>query len=374
MELITTIVAFIFVISVLVFFHELGHFAVARFFNTKISAFSIGFGPEIYGWNDRHGTRWRVSWIPLGGYVKFEGDENAASVPSREQLEEMRASGADTAHFFHFKPLYQRALIVAAGPFANFLLAAVIFAVLAMTVGVRATVPRVDAVVPNMPAAEAGFEPGDIVLEIDGRAVDSFDDMHRIIASNPEQELAFLIERSGDSLTLRATPILAEVPDGLGNVNKIGQLGISYSPTVDERRFVRYGPISAMGYGIGRTYDFIGLTLRYIGGIFIGTQSTDQLGGPLRIAQLSGQVAAVSFDMLLGLMAVLSVSIGLINLFPIPMLDGGHLLFYAFEAVAGRPLSERTQEIGFRIGLALLLALMVFATWNDLMHLKVFGS
>lgn len=372
--LVGTLIPFLFVLTLIVFIHELGHFLVARLFAVKVDSFSIGFGPEIFGFEDRQGTRWKLSWIPLGGFVKFTGDDNAASVPDHERLEEMRAEGVDVDGLYHFKPVWQRALIVAAGPIANFVLAITIFALIAMTFGERILLPVVDEVAEGSPAAEAGFEPGDVVLEIDGRIIDSFAEMQQIVALSPNRSLRFLVERiDGRQLELLATPSLSEVTDRFGNTQNMGRLGITRAAQQEDVRLVRHGPIVALSKGVERTWDVTVATLSYIAGIFVGTQSPDQLGGPLRIAQLSGEVAAISFPALLAFAGLISVSIGLINLFPIPLLDGGHLVFYAYEAVMGRPLSERAQEVGFRIGFALVLALMIYATWNDLGHFRVFG-
>lgn len=362
-----TMLAFLFVLAIVVFFHELGHFQVARWFRTKVDSFSIGFGPEIFGWLDRQGTRWKVCWIPLGGYVKFAGDDNPASVPDREHLERLRAEGVDSASLFHFKPVGQRAAIVAAGPFANFILAIVIFAFLAMLVGERILMPRVDVVTPDSPAAEAGFEPGDVVTVINGRSIDSFAELQQRVALSPSTPLDITVLRDGDrTVDLKVTPEAVEITDRFGNTQTIGRLGIQRDSSGEEVRVVHHGPLSAVGYGVERTWDIITATMGYIGGIFAGTQSADQLGGPVRIAQMSGQVASFGIAPLFTFIAIISVSIGLLNLFPVPLLDGGHLVFYAYEAVVGRPLPERVQEVGFQIGLALLIALMIFATWNDL--------
>ncbi|MGF1455827.1 MAG: RIP metalloprotease RseP [Alphaproteobacteria bacterium] len=362
-----TLLAFLFVLAIVVFFHELGHFQVARWFRTKVDSFSIGFGPEIFGWLDGKGTRWKLCWIPLGGYVKFAGDDNPASVPDKEHLERLRASGADVDALFHFKPVGQRAAIVAAGPIANFILAIVIFALLAMIVGERILLPRVDQVTTESPAAAAGFEPGDVVTAINGRSINSFAELQQRVALNPSTPLDITVRRDGDrEVVLTVTPEAVEITDRFGNTQRIGRLGIQRDTSGEEVRIEHHGPISAIGYGTERTWDIITATLGYIGGIFAGTQSADQLGGPVRIAQMSGQVASFGIAPLFTFIAIISVSIGLLNLFPIPMLDGGHLVFYAYEAVAGRPLPERIQELGFQIGLAMLIALMIFATWNDL--------
>lgn len=361
------IIPFLFVLTLVVFFHELGHFWVARRAGVRVVTFSLGFGPEIAGFYDRHGTRWRLSAIPLGGYVKFFGDEDAASVPDQAQLNHM--SAAERRESFFFQPLKWRAAIVAAGPIANFILAIVIFSLVFMVFGRQETAPRVDQVSVGSAAERAGFKPGDLVLSIDGSPVESFADMQRIVGINAGQPLAFRVERGGAEVGLMATPELKEVKDGFGNVHRTGLLGISRSLAQGDITTRRYGPVEAVGMGVQETWFVVTRTFDYLGGLIVGRESADQLGGPIRIAQVSGQVATYGIGALLSLAAVLSVSIGLLNLFPIPMLDGGHLLFYAFEAVRGRPLSARTQDIGFRIGLALVLMLMIFATWNDVLHI-----
>ena len=353
---------FLFVLTIVVFFHELGHFWVARRCGVKIDAFSIGFGPELFGFYDRHGTRWRFAAIPLGGYVRFFGDDSAASTPDQTALSRM--NDAERKQSFFYKPVAQRAAIVAAGPIANFILAILIFAGIFMLYGKQATPARVDTVIAESAAAKAGLRSGDLVLTIDGKKIETFTDMQRIVSISPGQKLEFVIDRDGKQLALNATPTLDEHKDRFGNVTRVGRLGI----TAQMGAPVRVGPLAAVSMGVAETWFVVDRTFAYIGGIFAGRESADQLGGPLRIAQVSGQVASISFTALMHLTAVLSVSIGLLNLFPVPMLDGGHLMFYAYEALRGRPLSEKAQEMGFRIGLALVIMLMVFATWNDLLH------
>lgn len=365
------LIPFLFVLTVVVFFHELGHFTVARWCGVKVDTFSIGFGREIFGWNDRHGTRWKLSWIPLGGYVKFAGDENAASMPNREQLE--LTPVAEREGLFHFKPLSQRAAVVAAGPVANFILAIVIFAAIFTFVGRSVATPVVDDVRPDSAAAAAGFISGDRIIAIDGTPIRSFEEMQRIVSTSGGDELNFDIARGEETVVLTATPQVEEITDRFGNVHRIAMLGIVRHVDSGNVEIVRSDPVTALWLGTKETWFVIERTLSYIGGIATGTEDADQLGGPLRIAQVSGQVATIGFAALISVTAMLSVSIGLLNLFPVPMLDGGHLLYYAVEAVRGRPLGEQAQEYGFRIGLALVMMLMVFATWNDLVHLQVFS-
>ena len=358
------LLGFLFVLTVVVFFHELGHFLVARWYGVKVLVFSIGFGPELFGFNDRYGTRRKVSAIPLGGYVKFFGDENAASVPDQAAIAAM--SEADRKVSFVHQKVGPRAAIVVAGPVANFILAIVIFAAAAMIYGRQSTLPRVDTVQPNSAAAAAGFQPGDVVQSINGRSIRSFVDMQRIVSFSAGEPLVIIVERGGKQVTLKATPALQDVKDNFGNTHRMGVLGITRSLAADEVRFERVGFLTAVGMGFTETWALVDQTMTYIWRIFAGRASADQLGGPIMIAQMSGQVASVSFSLLVQFVAMISVSIGLLNLFPVPLLDGGHLLFYAIEAARGRPLSERAQEYGFRIGMALVLMLMVFATYNDI--------
>ena len=361
------IIPFLFVLSLVVFFHELGHFLVARWCGVRVLVFSIGFGPEIVGFNDRHGTRWKISAIPLGGFVKFFGDENAASVPDRARLAVMDAG--ERAHSFMFQPVAKRAAIVVAGPLANFLLAIVIFAGVFMLYGKQTMSARVDSVQADSAAAEAGFKAGDLVVAINGRPIENFTEMQRIVGANAGEPLAITVDREGNQLVLKATPALKEVKDNFGNVQRVGILGISRSMAPEDLKLHPVAPPQAVVLAVQETWSVIERTLGYIGGVIAGREAANQLGGPIRIAQMSGQVASFGFVPLIQLAAVLSVSIGLLNLFPIPLLDGGHLLFYLIEGVRGRPLSERAQEMGFRIGLAIVLMLMIFATFNDIVHL-----
>ncbi len=358
------IVPFLFVLTVVVFFHELGHFLVARLCGIRVLAFSIGFGPEIAGFYDRYGTRWKIAAVPLGGYVKFFGDDNAASAPDQAAAAVM--SEEEKKDSFVHQPVGKRAAVVAAGPVANFILAVLIFAGIFLVVGKQTTSARVDAVQPNSAAATAGFKPGDLVLAISGERIDSFSDMQRIVSVSAGEPLSIEIDRGGEHRTLKAIPELREIKDNFGNVQKVGILGISRSMAAGDIKTEKVGPLTALGLGVQKTWYVIQRTLFYIGGVFTGRESADQLGGPIRIAQVSGQVAAAGFTALIDLTAVLSISIGLLNLFPIPLLDGGHLLFYGIEAVRGRPLPERTLEVGFRVGLVLVLLLMGFAMRNDL--------
>jgi regulator of sigma E protease len=361
------LVPFLFVLTIVVFFHELGHFLVARRCGIRVLTFSLGFGPEVVGFNDRHGTRWKISAIPLGGYVKFFGDENAASAPDHDAAAVMTEE--EKKQSFIGQNVAARAAVVAAGPLANFVLAIVIFALLFMTVGKPTASARVDTVLPNSAAAAAGFEPGDLVMSIDGEKIGSFSDMQRVVSISAGEQLTIAVERKGQEITLKATPQLQNIKDGFGNMHRVGVLGISRSMAPGDIRTKRLGPVEAVAQGAQETWFVIDRTLSYIGGVFAGREAANQLGGPIRIAQVSGEVASAGFAALMHLTAVLSISIGLLNLFPIPLLDGGHLLFYGIEAARGRPMSERAQEVGFRIGLAIVVMLMIFATFNDILHL-----
>ncbi len=361
------IVPFLFVLTIVVFFHELGHFLVARWAGVRVLTFSLGFGPELAGFNDRHGTRWKISAIPLGGYVKFFGDDTEASTPSSEALVAM--SAADRSETFHFKKVGPRAAIVAAGPIANFLLAIVIFASLFAIFGKPSTTAQVDTVQPGSAAERAGFQPGDVVTAIDGKVIESFIDMQRIVGISAGDKLSFTVTRHGSPLTIIATPELQESKDSFGNKQRRGVLGISKATSPTEVTTQPVNPVTALWLGVKETWFIVERTGAYIGGIFAGREAADQLGGPIRIAQISGQVATQGITALIQFVAIISVSIGLLNLLPVPLLDGGHLLFYMVEFVRGRPLSDRAQEMGYRFGLALVLMLMIFTFYNDVLHL-----
>lgn len=361
------LVPFLFVLTIVVFFHELGHFLVARWNGIRVLVFSLGFGPELLGFTDSKGTRWKLSAVPLGGYVKFFGDDNAASAPDSEAIADMPEE--ERRLTFPAQPVGARMGVVVAGPVANFLLAIAIFAGIFAIYGKQSTSARVDSIQPASAAEAAGFVAGDVVVSIDGRPIDSFGEMQRIISTSAGQSLRVVVDRGGAPVTLTATPTLKEVKDNFGNVHRMGVLGISRSMAAGDVKTERVNPLTAVRLGVEETWFVVERTLSYIGGVIVGREATDQLGGPIRIAQVSGQVATAGFVALLHLAAVLSVSIGLLNLFPVPLLDGGHLLFYGIEAVRGKPLSERAQELGFRIGFAIVVMLMIFATFNDILHL-----
>ena len=358
------IVPFVLVLSLLVFVHEMGHYLVGRWSGIRILAFSVGFGPEIFGFTDRHGTRWKISVIPLGGYVRFFGDEDASSKPDADKLAAM--SEEDRARSFAGAKLWKRAATVAAGPIANFLLAIAIFTILFAVYGRTVADPVVAEVKPESAAAAAGILPGDLLVAIDGGKVETFDDVRRYVSIRPNQKIVVTIERGGQKLDLPMVPQRTDMTDQFGNKIEVGLIGIVTNQEVGHFRLQTYTPLQALREGVIQTRDIVTGTFKYIGNLLTGSMRADQLGGPIRVAQASGQMATLGIGAVLQLAAVLSVSIGLLNLMPVPVLDGGHLMFYAVEAVRGRPLGSSAQEIAFRIGLAMVLTLMVFATWNDI--------
>jgi regulator of sigma E protease len=387
------VIPFLVILGVVVTVHEMGHFLAAKWLNTSIERFSIGFGRAIAGWRDKAGVEWRIGWIPLGGYVKFAGDDNAASIPDQTDLEAMRRDlvsregEAALNRYFHFKPLWQRAVIVAAGPLANFALAIVIFAALLMTLGEPISPARVDEVRAGSPAERSGFKAGDVVLKANGDTIDSFDDLQAVIILRTGVPIDFEVARAGTIVRLTATPERGVIVDRLGNEQKLGMLGLAYTRRPGDIQIRRHGPLEAIAGGVERTADVVKMTVHYLGRLIAGRETAAQLSGPLGMAQLSGDVAkrtaevsptagALAMNTLittLELIANISVGIGFLNLLPIPVLDGGHLLFYGYEAVARRPLAAKVQAAGYRVGLALVLGLMLFATWNDLQRLRVFN-
>lgn len=458
-SLLFTAAVFLGVLTLVVFVHEMGHFLVARWCGVTVTTFSVGFGKELWGFEDRHGTRWRIAAIPIGGYVKFMDDENAASQPSQDR----RSEGAAPEGAFHNKPVWQRALVVAAGPFANFVFAAVIYTALNLTIGVRTVTARIDQVVPGMPAAEAGLRPGDVITAIDGWAIEGLDDVVRIVGTNGGTALDIEVDRQGQRVTASVTPVVKEQRDDLGVTLRVGDIGIrrdvsarvgevvpdmpaaraglepgdlitaidgkpikSFDDIVqivagaadkdllitirrgEETREVHVtpartpqkdasgkvvmrgkigvapeppqphpvGPFSALRLGVKETTGVITQTFYGITDLFKGRQGLDQVGGPIMMAEVTARVLDHGLEWVLRLMAFFSANIGLLNLLPIPVLDGGHLMFYGIEAVRRRPLSPRAQEIGFRIGMAVVLTLMLFATSNDLFRVgkRLFGG
>jgi len=392
-SLLLTAVCFILVLGVVVTVHELGHFLAAKWLGTKIDRFSIGFGRALASWRDKAGVEWRIGWMPLGGYVRFAGDDNAASIPDEDDLAEMRrdlvrkeGEGA-LSEYFHFKPLWQRAIIVAAGPFANFALAIAVFATLLMSFGEFVLPFRVAQVTPNSAAEAAGFRAGDLIVEANGREVHRFDDVQQLVRVRAEVPTRFVVERAGQRVELVATPRWETQKDPVAGEQRVGVLGLAPAQRAQDFVRVRYGPIEAVVGGVKRTWNVLETSVYYLGRMVTGQVGTDQLRGPLGIASVTGKVAQIGAEgapsvghMLLGaglnllqLVALISVSIGFMNLLPVPVLDGGHLLFYAYEAVARRPLAAKVQAAGYRVGLALVLGLMLFATWNDLQRLRVFN-
>ncbi len=358
---------FVVVLSIVVFVHEFGHFIVGRWCGVDVKIFSIGFGREIFGFNDRHGTRWRFAWIPLGGYVKFAGDANEASRPDFEAQSVM--SDAEKARTFPAKNVAQRSAVVAAGPVANFIFAILVFASVLYVNGRPQLTPRVEKVVAGSAADLAGIKPGDVVLSIDGNEIKGFGELQRIVSSRAGEKLTLLIERGTQTKVIDLVPDMKVIDSPLGK-QRLGIIGLQAANRPEDWRREHFGLIEAIIGGVEESWYVVTRTGDYLGKLLSGRESADQLSGPLRIAQVSGYVAnAGGLLGLVNLAAILSVSIGLINLVPVPMLDGGHLLFYGVEALRGRPLSERAQEIGFRVGLAIVLMLMVFVTWNDISHL-----
>lgn len=360
----TSVLAFLLVLTVLVFVHELGHYLVARRNGVRIEVFSIGFGPELFGFTDRAGTRWKFSALPLGGYVKMFGDADPASTPG-SHLGAMSAE--ERAVSFHHKRVGQRAAVVAAGPIANFVFSIAVLAVLFATAGQSFTPADVGGIQPGSAAERAGLQPGDLILSIDGTGIQRFEEIRQIVSIKPGELLKMEVERDGKVLPLDVTPDSREVTDRMGATHRIGLLGITRG-SVDMKR---HDPLTAVWQAVREVTGMITGTFTALGQMVEGSRGTEELGGPLRIAQMSGEVAQSGWYPLVWFMTFLSVNLGLINLFPVPMLDGGHLLFYAIEGARGRPLGARAQEYGFRIGLALVLTLMVFATWNDLVQLRV---
>lgn len=362
----SVVLPFLITLTVLIFVHELGHYLIARRNNVRVEVFSIGFGREIFGWNDSRGTRWKFSWIPFGGYVKFFGDMGATSGLSEEDAS---LSPEEREVTFHHKRLGQRAAIVAAGPLANFGLAIVIFAGLFSIAGQPFTSPVVSAVVPGSAAASAGLEPGDRILRVRGSRIERFEDIQRIVRIRPGEEMSLTLLRDGTEHTLSVTPRLVVEEDRFGNTLRFGRLGIQ-STAVE---FVKRDPVTAVWYGFRATYEIVGQTFVALQQMVSGRRGTDELAGPIGIAQMSGQVAQLGLAASIQFAAFLSVALGLINLFPIPALDGGYLLFYGFEALRGKPLSRKAQEYGLRFGVLVIVGLMFFTTFNDLNRLDLFG-
>ena len=365
------IIPFIILITVVVFIHEYGHYYFARKFGVGVTDFSIGFGKEIFGWKDKSGTRWKICWIPLGGYVKFFGDRNVFSQSEQQEIIN-QYSEEDRKKLFILKPLYQRSIIVAAGPLANFVLAILIFLFINMFVGKDLTPAIIDEVKENSPAFVAGMKNGDKIISINNQKVESILEVSTYINTSTSETIEFLLLRNDQEISLFVKPDLVDGKDALGNSIKRKMVGIKLSVPNNNFQKQPLGPSKALYYSVKEVWFVTVSSLNYLGKIISGSGDSSQLGGPIRIAKITGQVAELGIVPFFSIMAYISISLGLINLFPIPMLDGGHLMFYAFEKVLGRPLSQKTQEGFFRIGLFLLLSLMFFTTFNDLKDLGLF--
>ena len=365
------ILPFIALILVVVFIHEYGHYYFAKRYGVGITDFSIGFGKEIFGWNDKSGTRWKICWIPLGGYVKFFGDRNVYSQADHKEILE-KYSEEERQKLFTLKPLYQRALIVFGGPLANFLLALVIFFSIYTFIGKDFTPAVINEIQKDSPAMAGGLKQDDVILEIDGNEVQSIMDVSKYITMSTVEFIDFKVRRSHDEILLKIKPDMVLGEDSLGNKVNKRMIGIKLGAYNNEINHIKLGPAQSLLHAINEVYFVSVSSLKYIGGMIVGKADTSQLGGPIRIAKISGQVADIGILAFISMMAYISISLGLINLFPIPMLDGGHLMFYAFEKVLGRPLSQQTQEGFFRIGMFLLISLMFFTTFNDLKDLGLF--
>ncbi|MFN3508622.1 MAG: RIP metalloprotease RseP [Allorhizobium sp.] len=361
------ILPYILILSLLVFIHELGHYLAGRWSGIRILAFSVGFGPELVGYTDRHGTRWKISAIPLGGYVRFFGDADVASRPDGSISDTLTAE--ELAQTLNGAKLWKRAVTVAAGPLANFLLAIVIFAGMFATMGKPVSDPVVADIKPGSAAEAAGIARGDVLVALDGRMIETFDDVVRYITMRPEIPVDVTVRRAGEEIEFELVPKRAVTTDRFGNEMEVGQIGIITDQQAGNFRIVELSPVQAVWEGVRQTGHIITGTFDYIGNMIAGRMNADQLGGPVRVVQASGEMATLGVIALLNLAAVLSVSLGLLNLFPVPVLDGGHLVLYAIEAVRGRPMGQGAQEIAFRIGMAMILSLMVFATWNDISRL-----
>jgi regulator of sigma E protease len=361
-----TILAFLLVIGPLIFIHELGHYFVGRWFGVKAETFSIGFGREIVGWTDKRGTRWKVGWLPLGGYVKFKGDMNPASQADPEWL---ALPPEERAQTFQAKPVWQRFLIVFAGPAVNFLFAILVFVLFFISYGQPQTPPTIGAIDPASPAAAAGLQPGDRVVTIDGARIARFEDMAITIAMHPEQPLHFVVDRGGREVALTAVPRADVRRDQFGNEARVGLLGVPWP----RREIVPINPLEAVPTALAQTGRTVQLMVTGLYQIVTGQRSVKEMGGPLKIAQFSGQQASLGWVEFILFMTAISINLGFINLLPIPLLDGGHLLFYLIEGVRRRPLAPRAQEWAFRTGLAALLALMIFVTLNDLASFGVWS-
>ena len=363
--LVTYILPFIVVLTVIVFVHEMGHYLVARWNGIAIQTFSIGFGPEIVGFNDRHGTRWRISWIPLGGYVRFVGDMNATSATPDAEL--IANAGPDLApRLFVNKGVWARIAVAAAGPAANVLFTFVVLYALLVGYGRYEIPPVIGGVVADSVAAQAGLTTGDRIQSVDGFAVRGFEDFQRLVSTSPDRSISIVVDRQGADKTIVLTPQATESKDMFGKIHRIGRIGVSRNVSQSDITLYRPNPVEAVGMTSEEIRFIVERTGAFLGDFFVGRGDVKELGGPVKVAQVSSEVASLGVVALINLMALLSLNIGLFNLFPIPMLDGGHLMYFLVEAIRGRPLSPRVQEIGFRFGLALVFTLTIFTLYNDL--------
>ncbi len=362
--LIGTLVPFLFVLTVVVFVHEMGHYLVGRWCGIGVTVFSIGFGPELFGFNDRHGTRWRLSAVPLGGYVKFVGDMTATSSKSDPEIRLLTPDERRVA--FHTQPVWKRAATVVAGPLFNFLLAIAVFAVMFSIYGRVVTDPIVAEVRAGSPAQAAGFLPGDRFLRVDGTPVETFSDVQRMVSGRTGDTIHFTMERDGQEVDLTAVPEVSEQKDALGNTVKVGVIGVVNTREVGQPRVITYSPVEAVVEAVKETGQIIARTGQFLKRFAVGREDKCQLGGPVKIADMAGKAAHLGFEWLVQLVALLSVGIGFLNLLPIPPLDGGHLVFYAAEAALRRPVSERMMDAVYRAGFFLVIGFMGFVFWNDL--------
>ncbi len=362
--IIGTLLPFLFLLTIVVFVHEMGHYLVGRWCGIGVKAFSIGFGPELLGFNDKHGTRWKLSAIPLGGYVKFAGDDSVTSSPSDEGMAELSEEERKAA--FQYMPVWKRAATVFAGPAANFLLTIVIFSVFFATYGRMISDPLVSRIIPGSAAELAGFMPGDKFVSVDGTVVVTFADVQRHVVPRADQPIVFVMERNGEKVELTATPKSTQVDDALGNKVKVGIIGVETNKDAGKFRMVEYGPVEAVGEAVKESLFIAGQTGEFLYRLVRGREDKCQLGGPVKIATMAGQAAERGFTWLIQLTALLSIGIGILNLLPIPPLDGGHLLFYGIEAVLRRPPPQKLQEMVYRIGGIMVLAFMLFVIFNDL--------
>jgi regulator of sigma E protease len=358
-------VVFLIILTIVVFVHELGHFSVARWCGVKVEVFSIGFGPELFGWHDKTGTRWRVSLLPFGGYVKMFGDAGEASTPDNSR----DYSDAEKAVAFQFKNVWQRMAVVIAGPASNFIFGIIALAILLAVYGEPRNAPVIEQVQDGSAAAEVGLQKGDRIVEIAGQPVKTWQDLQRIVQMSVGEPMALVVDRDQERLNLLAHPQIKEVTDLFGNVHKTPILGIL--PDQSATELVRFNPATALFESVDQTWDMVSATLKGIGQMITGQRDSSEVGGPMRIAKGAGAAAKIGLGAVVYYIILLSINLGLFNLFPVPMLDGGHLLFYVIEAVRGRPLGPRAQEYGFRLGLFLVFALMLFTTRNDLLDLRV---